>query len=219
MKLTENQKENIHQHLTRDNNLEDKEVISELFDHYILAIESKEDNNSFENALNEVFWDFGGKKGLQALEDNRYKERQNIIDKMLKNTFKGYFTSSKIVFVLFLVALSFLIGNSLLMIVISCILVALANTFIIAKTSHRTLTDTFMSNKPKVISERMRNFLSLPLHVIILINPSILKLGISQIALIHSIFLGVCWFVLIGGQIIFCEVMLKYYKKNELYLK
>ena len=178
MKLTEIQKENIHQHLTRDNNLEDKEVISELFDHYILAIESKEDNleYSFKNALNDIFWSFGGKKGLQALEDNRYKERQNIIDKMLKSTLKSYFTTNKIVFAPFLIALSLLMKDSFLMIGVSCVLVALVNIFIIAKTSHRTLTDTFMSNKPKILPEQLLSLFSIPMKlcIYIVLNSSFL---------------------------------------------
>ena len=217
MKLTEIQKENIHQHLTRDNNLEDKEVISELFDHYILAIESKENNleYSFENALNDVFWSFGGKKGLQALEDNRYKERQNIIDKMLKSTLKSYFTTNKIVFAPFLIALSLLMKDSFLMIGIACVLVLLINIFIIAKTSHRTLFYTFLSDKTKILPKRIYSFFAFPSQLLFSVNIYI-QFDIFQQ---NSIFSAIYWFVLIGSQIIICEVMWKYYKKNELYLK
>ena len=217
MKLTENQKENIHQHLTRDNNLEDKEVISELFDHYILAIESKEDNNSFENALNEVFWSFGGKKGLQKLEDNRYKERQNIIDKMLKNTVKSYFTSRKIVFVPFVVVLSLLMKDSPLMIGISCVLVTVANIFIVAKTSHRTLFYTFLSDKTKVLPINVSDWFLAPIVLLGLI--ALKDSFLFESSYFLYFYIPLTCFAMIGKQMIFCEVMLKYYKKNELYLK
>ena len=218
MKLTENQKENIRLHLTNDNNLEDKEVISEVFDHYILAIESKENNNdNFENALNEVFWDFGGKKGLQTLEDNRYKERQNIIDKMLKNTFKSYFTTNRIVFMPFVVALSFLMKDSFLIMGISCILVLFINIFIIAKTSHRTLFYTFLSDKTKILPINVSDWFLPPIALLGLI--AFKNTFLFEESYFFDFYVPLLCFAMIGKQIIFCEVMLKYYKKNELYLK
>jgi ABC-type multidrug transport system fused ATPase/permease subunit len=207
MKLTENQKENIHQHLVEWNELKDEELIEELNDHYVTCIESKlDEGKAFEDAKKEIYMSFGGMWGIKKMEEKRQSDRNDKVYKIFKSTFLSYFNSPKMFIFIVLGGLSmFLTNNNLIA------LGKFANLILLVV----ILVYSFFINVKKIKDYKKNYFvtqlINIPFAILMISNlfAPIKDMNINPLIVIFV------WFVMLFYYIVALETIFNYYKKYK----
>lgn len=211
MKLTENQKENIHQHLVEWNELKDIQLIEELTDHYITSIESKlDEGKAFEDAKKEIYMSFGGMWGIKKMEEKRQSEHNNRVYKIFKSTFLSYFNSPKMLIFIVLGALSIFLTN---------------NHFVAFGKFTAVMLFGVMLVYMVFINIKKIKHVKKNLFVTQLINIPFAILMISNLfspikdLFINPLLLVFIWFVMLFYYIVAFETIFSYYKKYKFSLR
>ena len=211
MKLTENQKENIHQHLVEWNELKDIQLIEELTDHYIMSIESKlDEGKAFEDAKKEIYMSFDGMWGIKKMEEKRQSDHNDRVYKIFKNTFLSYFNSPKMLIFVVLGALSMFLSNNNL--------IAFGKYSSLMLFSVLTAYGVFINIKK--IKHVKKNYfviqlINIPLVIVMLTN---LFSPIKDM-FINPLMLVFIWFVMLFYYIVALETIFNYYKKYKFSLR
>ena len=101
MKLTNAQTALIDKHLRSDNWLLNKDLIAELTDHYQEAITTyMAGGKTFDEALRLVHTDFGGRKGLLAMEENFIAAQHKEAKRLLGSALATYLRWPRLLFTL-----------------------------------------------------------------------------------------------------------------------
>jgi hypothetical protein len=91
MALTPKQLTAIDRHLRKENWLLNEELIAELTDHYAVGIDERLARGlDFDTAIGEIHRDFGGRKGLLELEEDKLKSRSRTINLELRKLITSY---------------------------------------------------------------------------------------------------------------------------------
>ncbi len=104
--LTQNQREAVDHHLRKDNWLLNEDLIVELTDHYIAGLEERTvQGMSFDAALQAIHADFGGRKGLLAMEEAFNANQYQHARRMFRLAMLSYFRMPKLTYTLLIAAL------------------------------------------------------------------------------------------------------------------
>jgi hypothetical protein len=217
MILSDIQKDKIRYHLTNWNELKDKELIEELFDHYVIDIEKKmKEGKTFDEALKEVYKSFGGIYGVQNMEQTRLNERKKVANKLIKSTLYEYVSSYKIIIIGLLVTLSVAINGSYKIILSVSIITYIINFILYIKIAQESWYGIIIKPRKKIIPSFVLANCSRPLIAFLCCN-SIIQQFIKDLEYKNEVYFFLFFLVLLG-QVIAFELLFKYYQKDKLKL-
>jgi hypothetical protein len=217
MTLSDIQKDKIRYHLTNWNELKDKELIEELFDHYVIDIEKKiEEGKSFDEALKEVYKNFGGIYGVQNMEQTRLNERKKIANTLVKSTLYNYVSSYKIIIIGLILAGSVATNGSVKLILLVALIAYLVNVIFYVKIANEDWYGIIIKPRKKIIPTFVLGLCSKPLILLVLFNSS-LRMFIKDFEYINVVY-SFLFFLVLLGQVIAFELLFKYYQKDKLKL-
>lgn len=108
MSLTPAQLSAIDQHLRKENWLLNEDLIIELTDHYINGVSDRlAQGMAFDVAIREIQRNFGGRKGLLAMEEEKNRGHTSIIARKLRQLVGSYLRPPRLSLTILLVGFSY----------------------------------------------------------------------------------------------------------------
>jgi hypothetical protein len=207
MTLSDIQKDKIRYHLTNWNELKDKELIEELFDHYVIDIEKKiEEGKSFDEALKEVYLSFGTIVGLKKMQKQRRQEYRIMAYRLLKSTFYTYFQFPKIFVLGLVVTFSILMSNYSLENLYRTTILLHVILFILVTNQYG------FYKKLRGVTKKIVNYTAL-LYIV----GGISSLKYVENLKFSSITISLMYLFVLLGYVIVFETLYKYFKNKKLH--